>query len=119
MARDRDYVLRDGVLFDVHNLNETASHCWVRNRYLQGLAATAAEARELLLTLVLEHVAREKYHLGQMAPAYNAWFVVDGFDAKRPYTPPGIDRDEAATIRLEVNFFVRPGREPILRDAAA
>ncbi|MFC3549573.1 hypothetical protein ACFOLC_00925 [Lysobacter cavernae] len=35
MARDRQFEIRDGVLFDRHNVLDTAKHCWVRNLYLQ------------------------------------------------------------------------------------
>lgn len=118
MSRDRTWLLRDGVLFDVHNLNETASHCWARNQYLQGLAATAAEARERLLALVLEQIAGEQFEPGQMVQAYNAWFVIDDFDATQPCKLPDIEASEVASIRLVVNFFVRPGRVPVLRVVA-
>jgi hypothetical protein len=113
---ERAFFIRHGVLFDADNLGETAARCWPRNLYLQGRAATREDAVERFVSDVLERIAENTLEQGEMEPVYNAWVVVD------PLTPDARDRypigaGDIAQATLQANFFVRPGRAPILRAA--
>jgi len=115
MTRQREYFIRDGVLFDAHNVRETARHCLPRNPLLQGLCGTSAEAAaERFIQEALTRITKLQHQPGEMVLVYNAWIVVD------PPTPRlfGIADVDLNQAMLEVNFFVRPGRLPPLRGIA-
>ncbi len=56
-------------------------------------------------------MAKQRYELSVMQMIYNAWFVVDKNDVVDPAADPG-------PANLQVNLFVRPGREPELSDVS-
>jgi len=115
MARQqRDYFIRDGVLFEADNVRETARLCLPRNLILQSVCASIDAAAERFVQEVLSRIAAGTYQLDQMMRVYDAWFVVDQ-PAPRSFGIADIDLSQA---KLQVNFFVRPGRQPILRKVA-
>lgn len=115
MARDREFELRDGVLFDNHNVQDTAAHCWARNLVLQGRAATANAAAEKLIAEALQEV-QQGITSGQMFQVYNAWCVVDAVTPGTKGMIAGVPFP--AEARWEANFFVRLGRSPALREVS-
>lgn len=112
MARDRESEIRHGVLFDRHNVLETARYCRARNGYLQHKAENDEAAAELLIADVLEQVQRNDYKPGQMFHIFNAWAVVDVPAPGSRGLVAGLDITD---VRFHANFFVRPGRQPTLQ----
>ena len=106
--KHRQIEIREGVQFDLLNVRETASHCRARNNFLQANTQNADQAAEALISEVLKQIHRGTFALSEMFPVYNAWCVVDSHT---------ITKGVSHTQRLEANFFVRPGRQPRLRDA--
>ncbi|MGH8032420.1 MAG: hypothetical protein ACREO8_08675 [Luteimonas sp.] len=102
--------MRDGVLFDHHNVLDTAKHCWTRNLFLQG-RATVDGAAEALITEALQEI-REGVVAGKLFSIYNAWCVVD---AITPGTTGTIGGASLPDARWQANFFVRLGRQPELQ----
>ncbi|MGH8104851.1 MAG: hypothetical protein ACREO1_16265 [Arenimonas sp.] len=112
MSRDREFEVRDEVMFDIHNVQDTAKHCWTRNRYLQGNASYEAAA-ETLMVEVLKRI-EQGITPGEFFFIFNAWCVVD---AITPGTIGIVADVSFADIRWQANFFVRLGRSPALQDA--
>lgn len=114
MSRDREFVVRDEVLFDNHNVQDTAHYCWTHNRYLQGIA-TLETAADKLIVEVLKRIQQGSVTSAELFPIFDAWCVVDA-------VPPGTDGIVAdvsyADIRWQTNFFVRLGRSPALQDTS-
>ena len=75
MSRDREFEVRDEVLFDCHNVQDTAKHCWTRNGYLQGNATLEATA-EAMIVEVLKRI-QQGVTSGEHFLIFNAWCFVD------------------------------------------
>jgi len=106
----REFEIRDRVVFDHRNVIETANHCWARNGYLQGKAASVEAAAEKLIAEVLKHVGTEAP--GTMFPIFQAWCVLD------PISPGSVGKvgdQEISQADWQANLFVRLGRQPVLR----
>ena len=113
MSRDREFEVREEVLFDCHNVQDTAKHCWTRNRYLQG-NATLEAAAETLMVEVLKRIQQGSITPAELFPIFNAWCVVDAIPVGTIGMVAGVS---FADIRWQANFFVRLGRSPALNDA--
>jgi hypothetical protein len=116
MVLEQSHELRDGVLFDCRNVMDTAKHCMARNEYLSGKTDGHQDAvAELLMAGALEVIAQSEFVPGQMFKVFNAWAVADEVKEGSQGTVGGIDIREA---RLQLNFFVRLGRQPRLAAVA-
>lgn len=108
MDIDRQFFVRDGVTFEKNNLTATAAHSYPRNALLQAQCGSWEDVAKRFVTDVLNRIVSKDYELGAMQMLYNAWFVVDEVVIADPTTL------QPQPAQLQVNFFVRLGREPEL-----
>lgn len=105
-------MMHEGIRFDPDNVAETARYCRARNRLLQANTPDAASAGQALIDEVLRHNRERPAPSGELFPVFNAWCVIDGVDPRIT----GIIGTDKLPPAPQANFFVRLGRQPVLRD---
>jgi hypothetical protein len=101
------------LMYEVKNLDATISYCKAHNEIIKDVPASD------LVTQFFDRVARNtegfatanlEQHAGIMDSAFNAFYVIDTFQAGR-----GAARMEPGVLQGThvINFFVRPGRTRI------
>jgi hypothetical protein len=101
------------LMYQVENLEATITYCRDHNPVLQGYPA--GSLKDEFFKRVAEHAEEFKtdklaLREGQMDTAFNAFYVIDRFDQRRASVPTVAGVTHGSHV---INFFVRPGREPV------